>query len=90
MVLSNSKIVELQFLVNVDNDVRYHVSLGDFQRIPQGERCYLTYHCFMSSEETKVTQFSRFCTIMTININMKIIIIIKKEIMMVNYSRKNW
>ena len=30
--LSNLKIVELQFLVTVDNDVRCHVTSGDLQR----------------------------------------------------------
>ena len=37
LVLSNMEIVELQFLVTIDNDVRCHVILGDFQRFPRAK-----------------------------------------------------
>ena len=39
LVLSNLKIVELQFLVIVCNGVSCFVILGDFQRWPQGKKC---------------------------------------------------
>ena len=51
LVLSNSKFVTLQFLLAVDNDVRYDVTLGDFQRWPLGEKCSLTYQCLISGEK---------------------------------------
>ena len=51
LVLSNSKFVTLQFLLAVDNDVRYDATLGDFQRLPLGEKCSLTYQCLISGEK---------------------------------------
>ena len=56
--LSNLKIVELQFLVTVDNDVRCHVTSGDLQRWTQGEKCSLAYQSLVYSEKTEVTQFA--------------------------------
>ena len=39
--------------------------MRDFHRWPQGEKCSLTFQCLISSENTKVTQFARFCRIIT-------------------------
>ena len=55
----------ISILVTVDNDVSCHVTLGDFQRWPQGEKCSLTYQFLISSEKTTITQFARLCRIMT-------------------------
>ena len=65
LVLSNLKIVELQFLVTVDNEVSCHVTLGNFQRWLQDGKCSLIYQRLISNEKTKVTQFARLCKIMT-------------------------
>ena len=61
LVLSNLKIVELQFLATVDNDISYHLTLEDFQRWLQGEKCSLTYQYSISSEKAKATIFARLC-----------------------------
>ena len=37
LVLSDLKIIDLQFLLNVNNDVGCHVTLGDFQKLPHGK-----------------------------------------------------
>ena len=50
---------------DVDNDISCHVTLGNFQRWPQGKNCSLTYQYLIFSEKTKVTQFARLCRIMT-------------------------
>ena len=60
-VLSDLKIINLQFLLTVDNDISCHVTSGDFQKRPQGKKCYLTCQCSISSKKTKVTQFARLC-----------------------------
>ena len=54
LILWNLKIVEVQLLVTVENEVNCHVTLGDFQRWPQREKCSLTYECSISSEKTKM------------------------------------
>ena len=38
LVLSDLKIINLQVLLTVDNDVSCHVILGDFQNWPHGEK----------------------------------------------------
>ena len=50
---------------NHSNDANCHVTLGDFQRWPQGEKCSLTYQYSISNEKTKVTQFTRLYRIIT-------------------------
>ena len=65
LVLSNSKFVDLQFLVTVCYDVSCHVNLEFFQRWLQCEKCLLTYQLSVFSEKAKVTQFARLCRIMT-------------------------
>ena len=65
LVLSNLKIVELWFLVTVDNDVSCHmIWWWDFQRWSQGEKWFLTDQCSISSEKTKVTQFTRLLSLL--------------------------
>ena len=70
-MLPNLKILELQFLVTVDNELSCHMTLEGFQ----GEKSSLTYQCSISSEKTKVNQFARLCRIIyssLINNNYKI------------------
>ena len=65
LVLSDLKFVNLEFFVTVDNNVSCYVTLGDLKRWSHGEKRSVTHQCSISSEKTKVTQFSRFCRFMT-------------------------
>ena len=42
LVLSDLKIINPEFLLTVNNGVSRHVTLGDFQKWPQGKKCSLT------------------------------------------------
>ena len=65
LVLPDLKFVDLEFFVTVDNNVSCYVTLGDLKRWSHGEKRSVTHQCSISSEKTKVTQFSRFCRFMT-------------------------
>ena len=56
---------QLRTLVTANNEVSCHVTLGDFERWPQREKCSLIYYCLISSEKTKVIQLAKLCRIMT-------------------------
>ena len=63
--LSVLRIANLQFSLTVDNGVSCHVTLKDFYKLSQGEKCYLTCQCLISSKKTKVTLFAKLCSTMT-------------------------
>ena len=65
LVLPVWKIINLQFLLTVDNDVSCCVTLGDFQKKPGVKKSSLTCQQSISSEKTKVTEFARLQRIMT-------------------------
>ena len=59
------EIVELQFLVTVDNNVSCHVTFGDFQRWPKGALWFINVGYPVRKKFAQVTQFARLCRILT-------------------------
>ena len=67
LLLSDLKIVDIRILLNVDNYVSCHVTLGISRNNPNVEKFIWTFNVRynISSEKTKVSQFARLCRIMT-------------------------
>ena len=52
-VLSDLNVINLQFLLTVDNDVSCHVTLGDFQKWPQDKKMFFDLSMFDIQWENK-------------------------------------